>query len=258
MRQRKENRSKGRLTVRRPRGRSRGQTAKRWMKTHKCVWRQSECLCIRGVASINWPKTKAYPIPANTFDHPAPRPTRKTFFAADGSKHVWQSQLLTAEQSQTELLTGSEFSRCVSFIYAGYSLCENANVCACVCFYIGVRCIVWPEWLVEQQKTCLSRRSKLSMDLTVARHDVEKKPQNKGCPNWCMTCVAFRHRERLSWCVQRRRFCYRFNFVTTFIVHEWEWASCQPQCPLSQFHCPRCDHGRGGGGIVTSFHTLWS
>lgn len=37
-------------------------------------------------------------------------------------------------------------------------------------------------------------------------------------------------------------FCYCFNFIITIIVYEWEWASCQPQCPLSQFHCPRCDH----------------
>lgn len=56
-----------------------------------------------------------------------------------------------AEKLQTELLSGSEFSRCVSFIYAGYSLCENANLCVClfVCLYIGVRCIVCVRDLKE-------------------------------------------------------------------------------------------------------------
>lgn len=50
-------------------------------------------------------------------------------------------------------------------------------------------------------------------------------------------------------------FCYCFNFMITFIVYEWEWASCQPQCPLSQFHCPCCGHMGASWHLSTLFGT---
>lgn len=212
MQQRRENRNKGRLTVRRHLGRSQGQTAKRWMKTHKCVWRQNECLCIQGVASINWPKPR--PIPSRqthlTILRHGKWGRRSLLLAASyGAKHVWPSQRLIAAQPQTELLTGNEFSSCVSFIYAGYSLCENANVFLFVCTLMwGISCVcVWPEWIVEQKRVWVG----LSWVRTWQLSDKEMKKNNnpktkKGSPNWCMTCVAFWHRERLSWFVQRRRF----------------------------------------------------
>lgn len=46
MQQRNENRNKVRATAQHPRGRLRGQIAKRWMRTHKTVWCLNMCACI--------------------------------------------------------------------------------------------------------------------------------------------------------------------------------------------------------------------
>lgn len=189
MQQRKENRSKGRLTVRRHLGRSRGQTAKRWMKTHKCVWRQNECLCIWGVASINTKKRR-------------PIPSRRIHLTTLRCSEWGRCSLLLTVQrmcdrvscwrlnSRKQSCWQGANSRCVFYLCWLFPVRECNCVYVCVYLYIGVRCFIWPEWLVEQ-KTCLSRRSKLSMDSTVARHDMRKKkdnPKNKGSSNWCMTC----------------------------------------------------------------------
>lgn len=65
-----------------------------------------------------------------------------------------------------------------------------------------------------------------------------------------MTCVAFCQLESLFWFVWT--FCYCFNFIIN-IVYVWQWASCQPQCPPSQFHCPLCNHM----GALQHFSTLF-
>lgn len=189
------------------------------------------------------------PTEANTFDHPAPRQMRKTFFAADGRLQFKACVTVSAVDGWTVANRAADREQILSlclFYLCWLFLCENVCVCVCVCLYIGVR------WVVSH-KTCLSRRSKMSMDLTVAR-PTWKKQKPRGSPNWCMTCVAFRRRERLSWFVQRRR------FVTVLILW-WHLLSMNGnELPAShsahsQFHCPCCDHMGASWHLSTLFGT---
>lgn len=157
----------------------------------------------------------------------------------------------------------ANFFRCGSFIYAGYSPGESANVCVCVFVHwreVRAYVCVWSEWVVEQKKkTCLSRSSVLSMDLSFSRHDLKKKhPPHQtqmASPDWCMTCSLQTPGETVLIGAEML-FCYCcFNIRVTLFVHEWEWASCQPQCPLSQFHCPCCDHMGAPWHLSTLFGT---
>lgn len=68
-----------------------------------------------------------------------------------------------------------------------------------------------------------------------------------------MTCVAVCHLERPVLICAEITFCYCFNFIINIIVYVWQWASCQPQCPPSQFHCPLCNHM----GALRHFSTLF-
>lgn len=67
-------------------------------------------------------------------------------------------------------------SLAVSLLFMLAIPCVNANMCVFVCVFVHWREVYHLcEWLVEQKKkTCLSRSSILSMDLTVARHDLKK------------------------------------------------------------------------------------
>lgn len=157
-------------------------------------------------------KTKANPIQANTFDHPAPRQMRKTFFAAGDQLRCKACVTESAVDRCTAANRAADGEQILQLRL--FYLCWLFPVweceCVFVCLYIDVRYImcVRVTWMNSWTKTCLSR-FKLSMDLTVVRHKMKKttttQKQRKGLLTGAWR-VAFWHRERLSWFVQRRRF----------------------------------------------------
>lgn len=109
--------------------------------------------------------------------------------------------------------------------------------CECV---LCVVLYVWGEWTVENVSRFKMRRTwQIKSDTTLKNITGN------------MTCVAFCQLESLFWFVWT--FCYCFNFIINIIVYVWQWASCQPQCPPSQFHCPLCNHM----GALQHFSTLF-
>lgn len=162
MQQRKENRNKVRVTARHPRGRSQGQTAKRWMKTHKSVWCFTWVLVYTGYSQYKLTKTKDNPAPTNTVSTILHHGKKgKNFLACqespqwenEGDSWRWSGQFWYKERVSLSLrLTeqnrwwGREFYSRVSFY-----LCWlfPAWVCECVsvCLYVDVSCAVCVTWM---------------------------------------------------------------------------------------------------------------
>lgn len=131
-------------------------------------------------------------------------------------------------------------------LYAGLFMlaipCVGLCICSYACWAVSMSRVlyVWGDWVEVDLGS--------EMDMT---EEVGHYPWNRS-PVWFMTCVAFCLLENLSWFVQSKH-CYCFNFIIIIIVYVWQWASCQPQCPPSQFHCPLCSHM----GALQHFSTLF-
>lgn len=133
----------------------------------------------------------------------------------------------------------------LTFLYVGYSLCAYVFMFVCMLSCECVLCVVCVKWVNRWRRVDLGSE----MDLT---EKVRHYPKNQT-PNWYMTCVAFCRLESLSWFVQRNHSVTVLILFYTINVNVWQWASCQPQCPPSQFHCPICSHM----GALQHFSTLF-
>lgn len=135
--------------------------------------------------------------------------------ASFGIKSVWESQPFVAETDRTELLMGTEFYSRVSF-YLCWLFPARVYECVSVCLYVDVSCAVCVTWMDSwggKKKKCPGRfQLSHGLDSYQTLHLEKNKNKKKQSLNWCMTCVAFCHRERLSWFVQR------YCFVTVLIL----------------------------------------
>lgn len=161
--QRKGNRNKVRVTAQHPRGRLPGQTAKRWMRTHKSVclfvcessvWvfvytGYSQCKRATNATKDNpdWVKTDGHsalwqskmPFLAQNWEFTIEERPFKVWYKEWSEKLTREGLSVTISHWLNRVVVRRELNTDVSFIYVGYSLCELVDVKMFVCTRV---CIV--------------------------------------------------------------------------------------------------------------------